>query len=59
MLGDGAKEAVGRRDWAVRMEEVAVRERRAHFAMKRHQIKRRYKFVLDRIWLYRLSRAFV
>ena len=29
LLGDGAKEAAGRRDWVVRMEEVAVRERRA------------------------------
>jgi hypothetical protein len=27
LLGDGAKEAAGRRDWSVRMEEVAKRER--------------------------------
>ena len=29
LLGDGAKEAAGRRSWSVRMQEVAVRERRA------------------------------
>ena len=36
LLGDGAKEAAGRRDWVVRMEDVAVRERRAQAVSYQH-----------------------
>ena len=35
LLGDGAKEAAGRRDWSVRMEEVARRERQAQAVCQR------------------------
>ena len=45
LLGDGATEAARRRDWAVRIEAVAVKERRAQdVCLKQGRAIRRHGF---------------